>query len=151
MSIADHAWAFAEVSALVLIDLCEWSVGVQHNSSESYHFRQTSSCDDVASVDEAIQMPSGLFDLLAHVILTVEVEDIRHKIKRVLVVLDLGVETSQVETVGKVFFVDFTEVFVTTRGDELDREEVSQIPIRIIGKEAGSQQRIIRMSTSSSR
>jgi hypothetical protein len=54
MSIADHSWAFAEVSALVLIDLCEWSAGVQHNSSESYHFRQTSSCDDVASVDKAI-------------------------------------------------------------------------------------------------
>ena len=151
MSIADHSWAFAEVSALVLIDLCEWSVGVQHNSSESYHFRQTSSCDDVASVDKAIQMPCGLFDLLAHVILTIEVEDIRHKIERILVVLDLGVETSKVETVGKVFFVDFTEVFVTTRGDELDREEVSRIPFRIIGKQAGSQQRIIRMITSSSR
>jgi hypothetical protein len=97
-------------------------------------------------VDKAIQMPSGLFDLLAHVILTIEVEDIRHKIERILVVLDLSVETSKVETVGKVFFVDFTEVFVTTRGDELDREEVSRIPFRIIGKQAGSQQRIIRTS-----
>lgn len=147
MSITDYTRAFAKVSTLVLVDLL-WLAGIQYRSSESYHFRQTSSCDDVASVDKAIQMPSGLFDLLAHVILTVEVEDIRHKIECVLVVLDLGVETSQVETVGKVFFVDFTEVFVTTRGDELDREEVSRMPPRTFEKQADSRLHVCRMSIS---
>ena len=57
--------------------------------------------------------------MFAHVIFAVEVEDIRHKVEGVLIVLDLGVEASQIETVGQVFFVNLAEVLVASRGDEL--------------------------------
>jgi hypothetical protein len=61
---------------------------------------------------QAIQMPRRLFDLFPHVIVTVEVEDICNKVERILVVLDFGVQTREVEAIGEVFFVDFAEVFI---------------------------------------
>ena len=45
-------------------------------------------------------MPSGFLDLLAHVIVAVEVEDVSDEVECVLVVLDVGVEASEVEAVG---------------------------------------------------
>ena len=59
-------------------------------------------------------MTSRFLDLLAHIIVAVEIEDIRDKIESVLVVLDIGVEAGEVEAVGEVVFVDFAEVFVAT-------------------------------------
>jgi hypothetical protein len=61
---------------------------------------------------QTIQMPRRLFYLFPHVIVTVEVEDICNKVERILVVLDFGVQTREVEAIGKVFFVDFAEVFI---------------------------------------
>jgi len=37
----------------------------------------------------------------------------------VLIVVDFGVETGEVEAVREVFFVDLTKVFVAAGGDEL--------------------------------
>jgi len=79
---------------------------------DAHHLCQSPSGDDVASVDEAIQVTGRLLDLLTHVIFAVEVEDIRYKIKGVLVILNLSVEACQIEAVGEVFLVDFTEIFV---------------------------------------
>jgi hypothetical protein len=70
-------------------------------------------------------VPGGLFDRLAHVVFAVEVEDVGDQVQRVLVVVDFRVETCKVEAVGYVFFVDFAEVFIATRGDELRRFDVS--------------------------
>ena len=65
-------------------------------------------------------MPCGLLDRLAHVVFAVEVEHVGDEVQRVLVVVHFRVETCQVEPIGDVFFVDFAEVFVPARGDELD-------------------------------
>ncbi len=70
-------------------------------------------------------MSRGLLDCLAHVIFAVEVKDISHEIEGVLVVLDFCVEACEVEAVGEIFFIDFTEVFVAAGGDELRGEIVS--------------------------
>lgn len=64
-------------------------------------------------------MSCRLLNLFPHVIVTIKVENVSHKIKGILIVLNIGVEPSQVETVGEVIFVDFTEVFITSRRDEL--------------------------------
>lgn len=64
-------------------------------------------------------MAGVLLDGLAHLVVAVEVEDIGDEVERVLVVLNLGVQTSQVEAIGQVLFVNFAEVFVASRGDEL--------------------------------
>ena len=59
-------------------------------------------------------MPGRLLYCLAHVVLAVQVEDIRHKVKGILIVLDFGIETGQIETVCQVFLIDFAEVFIST-------------------------------------
>ena len=64
-------------------------------------------------------MAGGLLDLLSHLIVAVEIEDIGDEIKSVLVVLDIGVEACEVEAVGEVVLVDFAEVFIASRRDEL--------------------------------
>ena len=85
----------------------------------NYHFCETTSCDDVAGVYEAVEVTSRFFDDFSHVIVTVKVEDVGDKIKGILVVLDLCLEASEIETVGEVFLIDLAEVFVAPGGYEL--------------------------------
>lgn len=66
-----------------------------------------------------IEMSSRLFNLLPHIIIAIEVEDIGHEIQRVLVVLYVGIEPCQVEAVGQIVFIDFAKIFVASRGHEL--------------------------------
>jgi hypothetical protein len=68
---------------------------------------------------QAIQMPRRLFYRFPHLIVAIEVEDIRHEVERVLVVLDLRVEPRQVESVGEIFFVNLAEVLIPSRRYEL--------------------------------
>lgn len=88
-----------------------------------YHFRETSSRHDVARVNKSVKVPSRFLDCLAHLIITVEVEDICDEVKCVLVVLDLGIESSQVESVGEVVLVDFAEVLISPRRYKLHYEK----------------------------
>ena len=64
-------------------------------------------------------MPCGLFYLFPHVIVAVEVEDICDEVEGILVVLDLGVESREIEAVGEVFLVYFAEVLIAPGGYEL--------------------------------
>ena len=57
--------------------------------------------------------------MFAHVIIAVEVKHVGDQVKRILVVLYFGVQTCEVEAVGKVFFVDLAKVLVPARGYEL--------------------------------
>lgn len=59
-------------------------------------------------------MPSRLLNRLTHLVVAVEVKHIGDQVQCILVVLDLGVETCQVEPVGEVVFVDFAKVLVAT-------------------------------------
>ncbi len=72
-------------------------------------------------------MPGRLLDLITHVIITVKVKDVSDKIKSVLVVLNVGIESRQVEPVCEVVFVDFAIVFVASRRDELFRNGLATI------------------------
>ena len=64
-------------------------------------------------------MTSRLLDLLAHLIVAVEIEHIGHKIQSILIVLHLSVEASEIEAVRQVILVDLAEVLVAARGYEL--------------------------------
>lgn len=66
---------------------------------KTYHLRQTPRRNDISSMNQTVKMSRGLLDVLPHLIIAIEIEHIRHEIQRILVVLDLGVETSQVETI----------------------------------------------------
>lgn len=66
-------------------------------------------------------MPRRLLDLLAHLVVAVEVEDVGHEVEGILVVLNLGVQPSKIEAVGQVLFVDLAEVLVPPRRNELAR------------------------------
>ena len=57
-----------------------------------YHLSQTSSCDYVSCVDQAVQVSSGLLNRLPHIIVAVEIEHVSDEVQGILVVLDLGVE-----------------------------------------------------------
>lgn len=59
-------------------------------------------------------MPRRLLYLLSHVVVAVKVEDVCYEIKRILVVLNFGVQAREVEAIGEVLFVDFTKVFVAS-------------------------------------
>ena len=87
----------------------------------AYHLCQAPRRDDVARVDETIQMPGRLFYRLAHLVVAIEVEDVRNEVERILVVLDLGVEAREVEAVREVLFVDLAKVLVAAGRDELEK------------------------------
>lgn len=77
-----------------------------------YHLRQPSCRHYVACVYQAVEVPRRLLDLLAHLIVAVEVEDVCHEVEGILVVLHLGVQPGEVEAVGQVLLVDLAEVLV---------------------------------------
>lgn len=51
-------------------------------------------------MNKAVEVASAFFNLLAHVVVDFHVEDIGDEVKRMLVVLDLRVETGEIEAVG---------------------------------------------------
>jgi hypothetical protein len=65
-------------------------------------------------MNQAIEVTSRLFDLLTQNIVGVEIENIGHKIKSILVVRDLGVQTREVEPISQVVLINFAKVFVAT-------------------------------------
>lgn len=87
--------------------------------SAAYHFGEATGRDDVAGVDEAVEVTGGLFNLFAHFVVAVEIEDVVHKIESVLVVVDFRVEAGQVEAICHVFLVDLAKVFIAPGRDEL--------------------------------
>jgi hypothetical protein len=66
-------------------------------------------------VHETIQVAGGLLDLLAEIIVGIQVENVGHEVKRILVVRDLGVEAREVEAIGQIIFIDLTKVLISTR------------------------------------
>lgn len=77
---------------------------------------------------QTVKVPCRLLDGLSHLIIAVEVEDIRNQIEGILVVLNLGVQASQVEPVREIFFIDFAEVLITAGRDELQQDELADSP-----------------------
>ena len=72
-------------------------------------------------------MPGRLLNLVTHIIITVEIKDVSDKIKSVLVVLNVCIESRQVEPVCKVVFINFAIVLITSRRDELFRAGLATI------------------------
>lgn len=70
-------------------------------------------------MDQAVQVPCRFLDLFSHVIVTVQIKDISDEVKSVLIILDIRIESSQIEAVCEIVFVDFTKVFIASRRDEL--------------------------------
>jgi hypothetical protein len=87
--------------------------------NQTYHFRKTTRSDNVTSMDQAIEMTSGLFNLFAKVVVGVQIEDVRDQVHSVLVILHLGVETGKIETVQEVLLINLAKVLIATRRDEL--------------------------------
>ena len=59
-------------------------------------------------------MSGALLYLLTHLIVDLHVKDIGNEVERILVVLNFGIETGQVETISEIVLIDFTEVFIST-------------------------------------
>lgn len=70
---------------------------------------------------QTVKMTSRFLNLLSKIIVGIEVEDVGHKVKGILIVWDLGVEPREVESIGQVILVNLTEILVTSRRDELQR------------------------------
>lgn len=85
----------------------------------TYHLSETTGSDNVACMDKTVEMTGRLFDLLAQIIIGIEVEDIGHKVERILIVGDLGVQTSQVEAIRQVVLVNLAEILISSGRDKL--------------------------------
>ena len=62
---------------------------------------------------EAVQMSGRLFDVITHIIVTIQVEDIRYKVKGILIMLDFSVESGQIEPICQILLVDIAEILVS--------------------------------------
>lgn len=68
---------------------------------------------------QTVKMTSGFLDLLSKIIVGIEVEHVGHKVKRILIVRDLGLQPREVKPIGQVIFVDLAEILVSSRRDKL--------------------------------
>lgn len=75
-------------------------------------------------------MSCAFLDLLSHVVFHFHVEDVRHQVECILIVLYFCVEPSEVESVRQVILIDFAEVFISSRRYEL-RSELAPILLRL--------------------
>jgi len=66
-----------------------------------------------------VQVSCRLFYRLPHIIVAVEVENVRHEVEGILVILNFRVKACQVEPVGKIVFVDFAKILVSSGRDKL--------------------------------
>ncbi len=85
----------------------------------AYHLRKSPRSRDVSCMDQAVQVPCRLLDLLPHIIVAIQVKDISDEVKSVLIILDVRVEPSKVEAVCEVVFIDLAKVFIASGRDEL--------------------------------
>lgn len=71
---------------------------------------------------ETVKVPRRFLYGLAHLIIALEVKDVGDEIQRVLVVLYLCVQASQVEPVCEVVLIDFAKVLVAPGRDKLGKK-----------------------------
>jgi hypothetical protein len=64
-------------------------------------------------------MASRLLDLFAQVVIRIKVKHVCYQIQSILVIWYLGVESSKVEAVSQILFVDLAKIFVPTGRDKL--------------------------------
>ncbi len=68
-------------------------------------------------------MTSRLLDLLSEIIVGIKIENVGYEVQSILVVRNLGVQPREVESIGQVVLINFTEVFISPRRDELDDKD----------------------------
>lgn len=68
---------------------------------------------------QTVQVASALLDLFSHIIIDLHVEDVRDKVQCILIVLNFGVQSRQVESVREIIFVNFAEVLISSCRYEL--------------------------------
>ena len=93
--------------------------GLLFQQRNTYHFRQPSCRRNISRMYQPVQMPGRLLNLLSHIVVAIQIKDVGDEVKSILVVLDVGVETGEVEAIGQVILVDFAEVLVASGGDKL--------------------------------
>ena len=87
------------------------------------HFGESSRCEEEAGMDETVQVSCGSLNLVPErrlkvLVIVVCVEGVRNELIGLLVVRDLGIQPSEIKTVGNVLLVNFTKELVA-----LEREE----------------------------
>lgn len=70
------------------------------DSDSVYHLCQSTGSDNISCVHQPVQVSCTLLDCLPHLIVAIKVEDIGDEVERILVVLNLRVESGEVEAVG---------------------------------------------------
>ena len=66
-------------------------------------------------MNQTVEMPCTFLNLLAHIIVDLHVEDIRHEIQRILIVLYLRIEARKIEPISQIILVDLAEVLIASR------------------------------------
>lgn len=78
-------------------------------------------------------MACRLFYRLSHVIFTVELENVGDQIQSMLIVVNLSLQTSEIEAICEVFLVNLAKILVASRRNELS-ENVSRCPNELISR-----------------
>lgn len=63
-------------------------------------------------MDQSVKMTSALLDLLSHIVIDLHVEDVCNEVKCILIVLNLGVQTGQVEAIREIVLVNLAKVLI---------------------------------------
>jgi hypothetical protein len=79
-----------------------------------YHFGKTPRRHNVPRVDKAVQMARRPLNMVARLVVAVEVEHVRDQVQCMLVVLHLGIEACQVEAVREVVLVNLAKVLIAS-------------------------------------
>ena len=64
-------------------------------------------------------MASRFLNLLARIIVAVEIEDVGDEVKRILIVWHFGIQAGEVEAVREIFLVYLTEILVSPGRNKL--------------------------------
>ena len=59
-------------------------------------------------------MSCGLLDLIPHVIVAIKVKHVCHQVQCILIILNVGIQSSEIESIREVILVYLTEVLVAT-------------------------------------
>jgi hypothetical protein len=105
MRVTEDSGAFAKVGLSVFIKLDhaakislaqktgrDMQIRAAISVSFSYHFGKAPGRDDIAGMDEPVQVTGGFLYRFSHVIVAVKVEDVGNEIEGILIVLDFRAE-----------------------------------------------------------
>lgn len=72
-------------------------------------------------------MPRRLLNRLPHLIVTIQIKNIRHQVQCILVILHFGIQAREVKAIRQVILINFAKVLITPRGNKLKKKMLAKV------------------------